>query len=154
MPICPTKPKNPAAHGPRRCEISHRSAQRSFKQQACLLLGEALASPKSGTPKPRIPQFCTPCRRQQGFRRKMLRNAGAERRPSPPLRVCVSVLREGGKTRWEISLWPPRARSWIFFGARRPLKMILGAFWGRPWGQEAPESPPDPPTPPPGRQFG
>ena len=30
----------------------------------------------------------------------------------------------------------------------------VGAFWGRPWGQEAPESPPDPPKPPPGRHFG
>ena len=62
-------------------------AKRSFKQQAKLVVGEALASPPSPGEWPLKPwtlDFCTPPTRKQRFSRKMLKIQGALR-PAPPL---------------------------------------------------------------------
>ena len=91
-----------------------------FKQQAKLVVGEALASPPSPGEwrlKPWTLDFCTPPRRQQRFSRKGSQNAGAEHGVPPPPGVGVGF--EGGKKKLGNCFWPLLARSW---GAQKHQK--------------------------------
>ena len=107
-------------------------AKRSFKQQAKLVVGEALASPPSPGEWPLKPwtlDFCTPPRRQQRFSRKGSQNAGAEHGGPPPCRGG-RVGFENGKKWLGNCLGAVLGASKDFFRTPEAPKSALGRVLG------------------------